>query len=98
MEKQEQGGNMSLDKFDIQDIWHILQPQAINQEKTNKLLERIAVALEGAINLEHLLAPSELDILCKEKIVTKRKPRRSKGEIRGEISRKHIKKLVKEKK
>ena len=87
-----------LNKFELQDIWHILQPQAINQEKTNKLLERIAVALERANNLEHILAPSELDILCKEKIVTKRKPRRSKGEIRGEITRKHIKKLMKENK
>ena len=89
---------MSLDKFDIQDIWHILQPQAINQEKTNELLERIAVALERANSLEHILSQDELDFLCKEKVVTKRKPRRSKGEIRGEITRKHIKKLVKEKK
>ena len=64
MEKQEQGGNMSLDKFDIQDIWHILQPQAINQEKTNKLLERIAVALEGANNLEHILTEDEKEFLC----------------------------------
>jgi hypothetical protein len=89
---------MSLDKFDIQDIWHILQPQAINQEKTNKLLERIAVALERANSLEHILTQDELDFLCKKKVVKKRKPRRSKGEIRGEITRKHIKKLVKEKK
>ena len=89
---------MSLDKFDIQDIWHILQPQAINQEKTNKLLERIAVALERANSLEHILSQDELDFLCKKKVAKKRKPRRSKGEIRGEISRKHIKKLVKEKK
>ena len=89
---------MSLDKFDIQDIWHILQPQAINQEKTNKLLERIAVALERANSLEHILSQDELDFLCKKKVVKKRKPRRSKGEIRGEITRKHIKKLVKEKK
>jgi len=89
---------MSLDKFDIQDIWHVLQPQAINQRKTNELLERIAVALEGANNLEHILAPSELDLLCKEKIVTKSKPRKSKGEIRGEITRKYVKKLNKERK
>ena len=89
---------MSLDKFDIQDIWHILQPQAINQEKTNKLLERIAVALERANSLEHILTQDEKDFLCKEKVVKKRKPRRSKGEIRGEITRKHIKKLNKEKK
>ena len=89
---------MSLDKFDIQDIWHILQPQAINQEKTNKLLERIAVALERANSLEHILSQDELDFLCKKKVAKKRKPRRSKGEIRGEISRKHIKKLNKEKK
>tara|TARA_R110000824_G_scaffold296799_1_gene485054 strand:+ start:2182 stop:2451 length:270 start_codon:yes stop_codon:yes gene_type:complete len=89
---------MSLDKFDIQDIWHILQPQAINQEKTNKLLERIAVALERANSLEHILTQDELDFLCKKKVVKKRKPRRSKGEIRGEISRKYIKKLNKEKK
>ena len=89
---------MSLDKFDIQDIWHILQPQAINQEKTNKLLERIAVALERANSLEHVLSQDELDFLCKKKDVKKRKPRRSKGEIRGEITRKHIKKLNKEKK
>ena len=87
---------MSLDKFDIQDIWHILQPQAINQEKTNKLLERIAVALERANSLEHILTQDELDFLCKKKVVKKRKPRRSKGEIRGEISRKHIMKLNKE--
>ena len=89
---------MSLDKFDIQDIWHILQPQAINQRKTNELLERIAVALERANSLEHILSQDELDFLCKKKVVKKRKPRRSKGEIRGEITRKHIKKLVKEKK
>ena len=89
---------MSLDKFDIQDIWHILQPQAINQEKTNKLLERIAVALERANSLEHILTQDEKDFLCKEKVVKKRKPRRSKGEIRGEITRKYIKKLNKEKK
>ena len=87
-----------LNKFELQDIWHVLQPQAINQRKTNELLERIAVALEGANSLEHILAPSELDLLCKEKIVTKRKPRRSKGEIRGEITRKYVKKLNKERK
>ena len=89
---------MSLDKFDIQDIWYILQPQAINQRKTNKLLERIAIALERANSLEHILTQDEKDFLCKEKVVKKRKPRRSKGEIRGEITRKHIKKLNKEKK
>ena len=89
---------MSLDKFDIQDIWHILQPQAINQEKTNKLLERIAVALERANSLEHILTQDELDFLCKKKVVKKRKPRRSKGEIKGEITRKYIKKLNKENK
>jgi len=89
---------MSLDKFDIQDIWHILQPQAINQRKTNELLERIAVALERANSLEHILTQDEKDFLCKEKVVKKRKPRRSKGEIRGEITRKHIKKLNKENK
>ena len=89
---------MSLDKFDMQDIWHILQPQAINQEKTNKLLERIAVALERANSLEHILTQDELDFLCKKKVVKKRKPRRSKGEIKGEITRKYIKKLNKENK
>ena len=55
---------MSLDKFDIQDIWYILQPQAINQEKTNKLLERIAVALERANSLEHILTEDEKEFLC----------------------------------
>ena len=89
---------MRLDKFDIQDIWHILQPQAVNQEKTNKLLERIAVALERANSLEHILTQDELDFLCKKKVVKKRKPRRSKGEIKGEITRKYIKKLNKENK
>jgi|TARA_R100000656_G_scaffold91283_1_gene66351 hypothetical protein len=89
---------MSLDKFDIQDIWHILQPQAINQRKTNELLERIAVALERANSLEHILTQDEKDFLCKEKVVKKRKPRKSKGEIRGEITSKYIKKLNKEKK
>ena len=59
---------MSLDKFDIQDIWHILQPQAINQRKTNKLLERIAVALERANSFEHILSKDEKDLLCKDKI------------------------------
>jgi hypothetical protein len=88
---------MSLDKFDIQDIWHILQPQAINQRKTNKLLERIAVALERANSFEHILSKDEKDFLCKDKIA-KRKPRKSKGEINGEITRKHIMKLNKEKK
>ena len=77
---------MSLDKFDIQDIWYILQPQAINQRKTNELLERIAVALERANSLEHILTQDEKDFLCKEKVVKKRKPRKSKGEIRGEIT------------
>jgi hypothetical protein len=96
MEKQ--GGNMSLDKFELQDIWHVLQPQAINQKKTNELLERIAVALEKANSLEHILSKEELNFLHQEKVVKKRKPRRSKGEIRGEISRKHIKKLVKDNK
>ena len=89
---------MAMTKFELQDIWHILQPQAINQRKTNELLERIAVALEGANSLEHILAPSELDLLCKEKIVKKSKPRKSKGEIRGEITRKYVKKLNKERK
>ena len=87
---------MSLDKFDIQDIWHILQPQAINQEKTNKLLERIAVALERANSLEHVLTQDELDFLCKKKVAKKSKPKKSKGEIRGEITRKYVKKLNKE--
>ena len=82
-----------LDKFELQDIWHVLQPQAINQRKTNELLERIAVALEGANSLEHILAPAELDLLCEKKIVKKRKPRKSKGEIRGEISRKTYKEI-----
>ena len=59
---------MSLDKFDIQDIWHILQPQAINQRKTNKLLERIAVALEKANSFEHILTQDEKDFLCKDKV------------------------------
>ena len=85
-----------LNKFELQYKWHILQPQAINQRKTNELLERIAVALEGANSLEHILGPSELDFLCKKKVVKKRKPRRSKGEIRGEITRKYVKKLNKE--
>ena len=89
---------MALTKFELQDIWHILQPQAINQRKTNELLERIAVALERANSLEHVLTQDELDFLCKRKVVKKRKPRRSKGEINGEITRKHIKKLNKEKK
>ena len=54
---------MSLTKFELQDIWHILQPQAINQEKTNKLLERIAVALERANSLEHILTEDEKEFL-----------------------------------
>ena len=64
---------MSLDKFDIQDIWHILQPQAINQRKTNELLERIAVALERGNSLEHILSDSEKDLLCKCKDKKERK-------------------------
>jgi hypothetical protein len=55
---------MAITKFELQDIWHILQPQAINQEKTNKLLERIAVALEGANSLEHILTEDEKEFLC----------------------------------
>jgi len=86
---------MAMTKFELQDIWHILQPQAINQRKTNELLERIAVALEGANSLEHILSPSELDFLCNKKVAKKRKPRRSKGEIRGEMTRKYVKKLNK---
>ena len=58
---------MAMTKFELQDIWHILQPQAINQRKTNELLERIAVALEGANSLEHILSQDELDFLCKKK-------------------------------
>ena len=68
-----------LNKFELQDIWHILQPQAINQRKTNELLERIAVALEGANSLEHILAPSELDLLCKKKVVKKLNKERKKN-------------------
>ena len=66
---------MSLTKFELQDIWHILQPQAINQEKTNKLLERIAVALEGANSLEHILTEDEKEFLCgcKKKKARKKK-------------------------
>jgi hypothetical protein len=66
---------MSLDKFDIQDIWYILQPQAINQEKTNKLLERIAIALEKANSLEHILTKDEKEFLCgcKDKKKAKKK-------------------------
>jgi hypothetical protein len=55
---------MSLTKFELQDIWHILQPQAINQEKTNKLLERIAIALERGNSMEHILSDSEKKLLC----------------------------------
>ena len=89
---------MALDKFELQDIWHVLQPQAINQRKTNDLLERIAVALEKTNSLEHILTQDEKDFLCKEKVVKKRKPRKSKGEINGEITRKYVKKFNKEKK
>ena len=66
---------MSLDKFEIQDIWYILQPQAINQEKTNKLLERIAIALEKANSLEHILTKDEKEFLCgcKKKKARKKK-------------------------
>ena len=93
---------MSLTKFELQDIWHILQPQAINQEKTNThllnvviQLTRIADELKKSNSLEHVLTQDELDFLCKKKVVKKRKPRRSKGEIKGEITRKYIKKLNK---
>jgi hypothetical protein len=48
--------------------------------------------------LEHILAPDELDLLCKKKIVKKSKPKKSKGEIRGEMTRKYVKKLNKERK
>ena len=89
---------LSMGMFDIQDIWHVLLPQAINQKKTNELLERIAVALERANSLDHILSQDEKDFLCKEKVVKKRNPRKSRGEIRGEVTRKHIKKLNKEKK
>ena len=61
-------------------------------------LTKIADELKKSNSLEHILTQDEKDFLCKEKVVKKRKPRRSKGEIRGEITRKHIKKLVKEKK
>ena len=66
---------MSLTKFELQDIWHILHPQAINQEKTNKLLERIAVALERANSLEHILTEDEKEFLCgcKKKKARKKK-------------------------
>ena len=68
-----------LDKFELQDIWHILQPQAINQRKTNELLERIAVALEGANSLEHILSQDEKNFLCKEKVVKKLNKRAKKN-------------------
>ena len=66
--------------------------------ETNKILKRIAVALERANSLEHVLSQDELDFLCKKKVVKKRKPRKSKGEINGEITRKYINKLNEEKK
>ena len=55
---------MSLTKFELQDIWHILQPQAKKKKKTNKLLERIAIALERGNSLEHILSDSEKKLLC----------------------------------
>ena len=45
MEKREQGGNMSLTKFELKDIWHILQPQAINQKQTNTHLLNVVIQL-----------------------------------------------------
>jgi len=88
---------MALDKFELNDIWHVLQPQAINQRKTNKLLERIAVALEKANSLEHILTQDEKDFLCEKKIINKY-TKKSKGEIIGERTRKYVKKFNKEKK
>ena len=77
-------------------------------------LTKIADELKKSNSLEHILTEDEKEFLCgckkkkkaleedmmkdNEKVVKKRKPRRSKGKIRGEITRKHIKKLVKEKK
>jgi hypothetical protein len=74
---------------------HIENPEYY---ETNKILKRIAVALERANSLEHILSQDELDFLSKKKIVKKRKPRRSRGEINGEITRKYINKLNKENK
>ena len=66
-------------------------------------LTKIADELKKSNSLEHILSQDEKEFLCgckkkKKKIAKKRKPRRSKGEIKGEITRKYIKKLNKEKK
>jgi len=61
---------MALTKFEINDICNVvLDPLYVRLEKSNKLLERIAVALERANSLEHVLTQDEKDFLCKEKRV-----------------------------
>ena len=61
---------MTLTKFEINDICNVvLDPLYVRLEKSNKLLERIAVALERANSLEHVLTQDEKDFLCKEKRV-----------------------------
>ena len=73
---------MALDKFELQDIWHILQPQAINQEQTNTHLLNVVIQLtkivdelKKANSLEHILTKDEKEFLCgcKDKKKAKKK-------------------------
>tara|TARA_R100001086_G_scaffold109104_1_gene55293 strand:+ start:193 stop:468 length:276 start_codon:yes stop_codon:yes gene_type:complete len=88
---------MTLTKFEINDICNVvLDPLYVRLEKSNKLLERIAVALEQENSTINLLSETE-----KEFLKENNKPRKPTAEIMGEITRKYInkfnKKLNKEK-
>tara|TARA_Y100000310_G_scaffold259653_1_gene268382 strand:- start:164 stop:439 length:276 start_codon:yes stop_codon:yes gene_type:complete len=88
---------MTLTKFEINDICNVvLDPLYVRLEKSNKLLERIAVALEQENNTINLLSKTEKEFLNENS-----KPRKPTAEIMGEITRKYInkfnKKLNKEK-
>mgnify|MGYP003150043042 CR=1 FL=1 len=55
---------MTLTKFEINDICNVvLDPLYVRLEKSNKLLERIAVALEQENNTINLLSKTEKEFL-----------------------------------
>jgi hypothetical protein len=55
---------MTLTKFEINDICNVvLDPLYVRLEKSNKLLERIAVALEQGNNTINLLSETEKEFL-----------------------------------
>ncbi len=82
---------MALTKFEINDICNVvLDPLYVRLEKSNKLLERIAVALEQKYDMKNLLSETEKEFLKENS-----KFRKPTGEVMGEITRKYINKFNK---